>query len=112
MLGKIPNISKNFLEKTFMNLQDFLAMIAFEHTCADVPTEPAEYGYSTWYEAYQEIQEHAPDGVVYWTTNSKDDVYLTEDLTYFGDLKYCLARAYNEAAWTLSRAKDCGVVSE
>jgi len=95
-----------------MELKDFLAMMAFEHTCADVPSTPKELGYNSWHEAYQTIQEHAPDGVVYWTTPNNEDLYLIEDLTYVGDLSYCLARAYNEASWTLSRAKDCGVVYE
>lgn len=93
-----------------MKQTDFLAMMAFENGTSGTDLTPAEYGYASWREMYDEVIEV---NEVVFTTPTGEEIYLPEEEVYGGHtLATVLQREYNGAAWVLYRAKQEGVEYE
>lgn len=93
-----------------MKQTDLLAMMAFENGTSGTGLTPAEYGYASWREMYDEISE-VEDFT--FTTPTGAEIYLLADDSYDGHtLATVLQREYNGAAWVLYRAKQEGVEYE
>lgn len=93
-----------------MKQKEFLAMVAFENACSLNSCDSKDYGFDTWADAYDELNEceetsFLKDGAV-------ETFWLTEEMSYAFTLGAALVKSYNEAALVLRLAKAHGVEYE
>lgn len=93
-----------------MKQNEFLAMVAFENACSLNSSDPRYYGFNTWADAYEELNEC--DDTTYHKDGAEEVLWLTEEMSYAFTLGTALVKAYNEAAWVLRQAKVYGVEYE
>lgn len=93
-----------------MKRTEFLAMIALENAVSGIEPEPTTYGFATWSDMYRVLSGHEE---VAYESITGEWVWLTEDEARGGHtLATALQKAYNEAAWVITRAQEVGGLEE